>query len=150
MPTDIALTSLAMPLSEFPAIAREAEERGYRTAWVGEASGAEALAAAGYDTAGVLDQGMGGWLDPLLWAAVQREGRFFVTADKGFGDIRGYPPGTHAGILVLRPDEDGIRPQVGLIAKVLSRYRLEDLAGGTTVVSPRGIRIRHAPERQGA
>src|ERR1700682_1309134 len=44
VPTDIALTSLAMPLSEFPAIAREAEERGYRTAWVGEASGAEAIA----------------------------------------------------------------------------------------------------------
>ena len=30
MPTDIALTSLAMPLPEFPAIAREAEWRGYR------------------------------------------------------------------------------------------------------------------------
>jgi probable F420-dependent oxidoreductase len=40
---DIALTSLAMPLAEFPAIAREAEQRGYRTAWVGEASGAEAI-----------------------------------------------------------------------------------------------------------
>jgi probable F420-dependent oxidoreductase len=40
---DIALTSLALPLREFPAIAREAEERGYRTAWVGEASGAEAI-----------------------------------------------------------------------------------------------------------
>jgi probable F420-dependent oxidoreductase len=43
MPTDIALTSLAMPLAEFPAIAREAEARGYRTAWVGEASGPEAI-----------------------------------------------------------------------------------------------------------
>jgi probable F420-dependent oxidoreductase len=43
MPTDIALTSLALPLPEFPAIAREAEQRGYRTAWVGEASGAEAI-----------------------------------------------------------------------------------------------------------
>jgi probable F420-dependent oxidoreductase len=43
MPTDIALTALALPLSEFPAIAREAEQRGYRTAWVGEASGAEAI-----------------------------------------------------------------------------------------------------------
>lgn len=40
---DIALTALALPLAEFPAIAREAEERGYRTAWVGEASGAEAV-----------------------------------------------------------------------------------------------------------
>lgn len=43
MPTDVALTGLAMPLAEFPAIAREAEARGYRTAWVGEASGSEAI-----------------------------------------------------------------------------------------------------------
>jgi probable F420-dependent oxidoreductase len=43
MPTDIALTSLALPLPEFPAIVREAEARGYRTAWVGEASGPEAI-----------------------------------------------------------------------------------------------------------
>jgi probable F420-dependent oxidoreductase len=43
MPTDIALTALAMPIAEFPSIAREAEARGYRTAWVGEASGTEAI-----------------------------------------------------------------------------------------------------------
>ena len=43
MPIDIALTGLAMPLAEFPGLAREAEDRGYRTAWVGEASGAEAI-----------------------------------------------------------------------------------------------------------
>ena len=35
MPIDIALTGLAMPLAEFPALACEAEARGYRTAWVG-------------------------------------------------------------------------------------------------------------------
>jgi probable F420-dependent oxidoreductase len=44
MRTDIALTGLALPLSEFPAIAREAESRGYHTAWVGEAAGLEAIA----------------------------------------------------------------------------------------------------------
>ncbi|MGH7366935.1 MAG: LLM class flavin-dependent oxidoreductase [Candidatus Rokuibacteriota bacterium] len=43
MSIDIALTGLAMPLPEFPAVAREAEQRGYRTAWVGEASGSEAI-----------------------------------------------------------------------------------------------------------
>ena len=43
MATDIALTALAVPLGEFPALAREAESRGYRTAWVGEASGTEAI-----------------------------------------------------------------------------------------------------------
>jgi len=44
MPLDIALTGLAMPLAELPGLAREAEARGYRTAWVGEASGLEAIA----------------------------------------------------------------------------------------------------------
>jgi probable F420-dependent oxidoreductase len=43
MPVDIALTPLVVPLAEFPAIAREAETRGYRTAWVIEASGADAI-----------------------------------------------------------------------------------------------------------
>jgi len=42
--TDIGLGGLAMPLAEFPDIAREAEARGYRTAWVGEAAGLEAIA----------------------------------------------------------------------------------------------------------
>src|SRR5438876_3070806 len=43
MPTDIALTRLAKPLGQVPEIAREAESRGYRAAWVGEASGADAI-----------------------------------------------------------------------------------------------------------
>ena len=43
MPVDIGLTPLAMPVGEFADLAREAETRGYRTAWVGEAAGAEAI-----------------------------------------------------------------------------------------------------------
>jgi len=44
MPIDIGLTPLAMPVAELPALAREAEARGYRTAWVGEAAALEAIA----------------------------------------------------------------------------------------------------------
>jgi probable F420-dependent oxidoreductase len=44
MPLDIGLTALALPFAEFPALAREAEVRGYHTAWVGEAAGIEAIA----------------------------------------------------------------------------------------------------------
>jgi predicted nuclease of predicted toxin-antitoxin system len=103
------------------------------------------LNAAGYDVASVFGQGMGGWKDPPLWQAVQAESRFLVTVDKGFGDIRSYPPGTHAGVLVLRPDEDGIRPVVELTQQVLAQYPLNDLAGTITVATPRGIRIRRPP-----
>jgi len=95
-----------------------------------------------YDAASVIDQKMGGWKDPPLWNAIQDEQRFLVTADKGFADIRAHPPGKHAGILLLRPDEDGIRPIIDLLSRVLASYKLDELAGSVTVATPRGIRIR--------
>ena len=96
----------------------------------------------GYDAVSVVEQGMGGWKDPQLWIAVQSAERFLVTADKGFGDIRVYTPGKHFGILLLRPDEDGIRPVIELLQHVLNSYKLEDLGGTVTVATPRGIRMR--------
>ena len=95
-----------------------------------------------HDAVSVLDQTMGDTKDPDLWEAVQKENRFLITADKGFGDIRRYPPGTHAGVLLLRPDEDGIHPLVSLLERVLDNYDLNELAGMMTVASPRSIRIR--------
>jgi predicted nuclease of predicted toxin-antitoxin system len=107
------------------------------------------LREAGHDAVGVVEQRMGGWKDSPLWDAVQREGRFLVTSDKGFGDIRAYPPGTHAGVLVLRPDEDGIRPLVELVDLVVGRARIEDLAKTVSVATPRGIRTRRPSEVRG-
>jgi predicted nuclease of predicted toxin-antitoxin system len=64
---------------------------------------AQLLREHGYDAASVIELGMGGWKDPQLWVAIQKDERFLVTADKGFGDIRVYPPGTHFGILLFTP-----------------------------------------------
>ena len=49
----------------------------------------------GYEASTVVDQGMGGWQDDPLWQAVQAGQQFLLTADKGFGDIRLYSPGSH-------------------------------------------------------
>ena len=87
---------------------------------------------------------MGGTKDNALWQAVQAEERFLVTADKGFGDIRNYPPGSHYGALLLRPDQAGIRPVLQLLEQTLAAYELEALAGTVAVVTPRGIRVRRA------
>ena len=96
----------------------------------------------GYAALTVVEQGMGGWKDPALWQAVQAEQSFLVTADKGFADIRLYAPGTHAGVLLLRPGQDGIRPVIELLQRVLASYDLEVLARAVTVITPQGIRIR--------
>ena len=98
----------------------------------------------GYEAVSVVEQGMGGLKDLPLWRAIQAEQRFLVSADKGFGDIRFYVPGTHGGILLLRPDQDGIRPVMELLERVLENYDLEALSGTVTVVTPRGICIRRA------
>ena len=95
-----------------------------------------------YDAANVIEQGMNGWKDIKLWEAIQTEERFLITADKGFANIQRYPPGKHAGVLLLRPDQDGIRPVLGLLEQVLNAYRLDDLAATITVVTPRGVRVR--------
>ncbi|MCR4408125.1 MAG: DUF5615 family PIN-like protein [Anaerolineae bacterium] len=98
----------------------------------------------GYEAVGVAEQGMGGWKDHALWQAIQAEQRLLVTADKGFADIHLSAPGTHGGVLLLRPDQDGIRPVIELLQLILVSCDLEALAGTITVVTPRGIRIRRA------
>ena len=103
---------------------------------------AEWLRNKGYEASTVIDQNMGGWKDDELWRAVQMEQQFLLTADKGFGDIRIYPPGTHGGVLLLRPDEDGIRPILKLLETILEQVDLAQLAGTIAVATPRGLRIR--------
>jgi predicted nuclease of predicted toxin-antitoxin system len=98
----------------------------------------------GHEAVSVPEQRMGGAKDNSLWQAVQAEQRFLVTADKGFGDIRSYPPGTHEGILLLRPDQAGIRPVLELLERTLTAYDLEALTGALAVVTPRGVRVRRA------
>lgn len=101
------------------------------------------LRQAGFDdTKSVMEQGMGGWSDSSVWQAVQDEGRFFITADKGFGDIRVYPPGEHAGVLLLRPDADGIQPVLDLLRGTLEAADLASLQGTLSVATSKGLRSR--------
>jgi predicted nuclease of predicted toxin-antitoxin system len=102
----------------------------------------ELLREHGYSAISVREQGLHGTKDSVLWQIVQQEDYFFITADKGFGDIRLYPPGTHRGILLLRPDVEGITAYAELLRSVLSAVRLEDLAGLLAIATPRGLRVR--------
>lgn len=98
----------------------------------------------GHDASTVREQEMGGWPDDRLWLAVQEKEQLLVTADKGFGDIRRHPPGHHHGVVLMRPDEDGIRPLLELLDRLVEDRPLESFARTVTVVSPVGIRVRRA------
>jgi predicted nuclease of predicted toxin-antitoxin system len=99
----------------------------------------------GYEAVSVIEQGLGGCKDADLWQIAQAEKRFLVTADKGFADIRTYPPESHRGVMLLRPDQDGIHPILRLLEQTLEKYDLDSLAGTVTVVTPRGVRVRRKP-----
>ena len=105
----------------------------------------EPLRVVGHAVIGTAEQGWSGLKDPELWRRIVAEGVFFVTADKGFGDIREYPPGTHPGILLLRPERESIVDYRALLEGVARAHALESLAGTITVATVRGVRIRRAP-----
>jgi predicted nuclease of predicted toxin-antitoxin system len=69
-----------------------------------------------YDADRVSDEGLSGIIDPQLWVHVRREGRFLITLDLGFADVRRYALGTHPGILLLRPRRKG-RNSVNLVLR---------------------------------
>ena len=48
------------------------------------------------------DEGLIGAPDHDVVAAATAAGRILISLDRGLGDIRAYPPGSHAGIVVLR------------------------------------------------
>ena len=56
----------------------------------------------GHDVADVAGEGLAGEDDLPVLRAAAKEDRILVTFDLDFADIRQYPPGTHAGIIVFR------------------------------------------------
>lgn len=106
-----------------------------------------ALTALGHDVDTVADEGLGGCPDDAVWMETQTEGRFLVTQDLDFSDIRVFKPGTHHGVLLVRLAAPGRR---ALLERVQALFQAEDVAswGGCFVVtSERKLRIRH-PEHE--
>ena len=103
---------------------------------------AEFLQQTGYDCDRVTDEGLSGADDYTVWQETCREGRFFITLDLDFSDIRQFPPGTHPGILLLRPNSCDRQAVLNLLSRILNEYSLEDLQGCFIVADERQIRIR--------
>ena len=50
----------------------------------------------------IQELGMNGVSDPVVFRKAQEMGAVLVTNDKGFGDVRDFPPSSHHGVIVLR------------------------------------------------
>ncbi len=81
-------------------------------------------------------------LDENLPHIAAVEGRMLVTMDRGFADIRRYPPGQHPGILLLRLSDQRPPTVAATLTALLQAYALEALAGCVVVAQPNTVRVR--------
>ena len=90
----------------------------------------------------VIEEGLAGSTDEDLLAAAREEDRMIVTLDRGFGDIRRCPPGSHPGIVVLRLADESALATRAAVMQLLDNHDLENLSGTITVVQHGSLRIR--------
>ena len=102
----------------------------------------DALRVAGHDAMTVDEEALSGTLDPRLAEIIRIEGRAIVTLDKGFSDIRTYPPADYHGLIVLRPPRQDKSTVLRVFARVVPLSRHEPLVGRLWVVDERRIRMR--------
>jgi len=90
----------------------------------------------------VAAEGLTGAADPEVVGAAAAGARVLITLDRGMGDIRAYPPGGHAGIVVLRLTDQSAPAVAGAITELADWAGLEALAGTVTVLQRGVLRIR--------
>ena len=109
-------------------------------------SPADFLRQEGYRADRVTDQGLSGADDATVWQRVVDKARFFITLDLDFADVRRFPPGSHPGILLLRPRTNSKDAALEILKRILAEHPLAELKGCFVVADPSHTRIRRPPE----
>lgn len=96
----------------------------------------------GHDVDTVPSEGLAGKDDGVVWEAAQADGRFFITQDLDFSDVRRYTPGTHHGLLLVRLPQPG---RTALFERVATLFRTEAVdtwSGCMVTATPYKVRVR--------
>ena len=102
----------------------------------------ELLRAVGHDTMTVADEALGGSNDPSILQAATSEGRMLLTFDLDFADIRRYPIGSHAGIVVFRLHDQRWAVLERPARQLIESGLLDRLQSGLAIVDESRVRIR--------
>jgi predicted nuclease of predicted toxin-antitoxin system len=99
------------------------------------------LAALNHDADNVRQEGWAGHDDPSVWAAAQAAGRFLVTQDLDFSDVRRFRPGTHHVLLLVRLPDAGRLALTRQIIEVFRSENVESWNGCFVVLSGHKLRV---------
>jgi predicted nuclease of predicted toxin-antitoxin system len=96
----------------------------------------------GHEVQTALEEGLGGSPDHKIAERCREEFRILITLDKGFADIRTYPPDSHPGILLLRPARQSVSEIIKVLRDALDLADEESPDSRLWIVEPGRIRIR--------
>lgn len=96
----------------------------------------------GHEARTAEDEGFLGKNDVEVGAIAKTEGRMLFTLDLEFANLRKFPPGSHPGIVLFRPQSMGPLTVNSFIIRFVEETDLASLSGCLVIVDPMRIRIR--------
>lgn len=96
----------------------------------------------GHEAATAEEEGLLGLSDVRVAAAAKAEGRMLFTLDLEFADLRKFPPGSHAGVILFRPKSMGPSSVNAFVMSFVKGADLSGFVGCVVVVDRQRIRVR--------
>lgn len=104
---------------------------------------ASILRGAGFGAETVGQEALSGAEDAVIASTSRSEDRILVTLDLDFANIRAYPPGEHAGIIILRMKQQDKRTVLAYVRRLAAALGRRSPAGELWIVDGNRIRFRH-------
>jgi predicted nuclease of predicted toxin-antitoxin system len=95
-----------------------------------------------HDVDSAVIENLSGYCDADVFNAAQAAGRFFITQDLDFSDIRSFKPGSHFGLLLLRLNNPSIFDLKQRLVEVFSTENVEAWSRSFVVVTDSKVRVR--------
>lgn len=100
------------------------------------------LQSLGHDVDTARAEHLAGKDDNEIWQAAQAAGRFLITQDLDFSDVRRFTPGTHAGLLLVRLAQPGREALVARVAMLFATEPIEQWRGCLVVATDHKVRVK--------
>ncbi len=102
----------------------------------------EILRQADHDAQTVCEEGLQGKTDAVIGHVCQDEERILVTLDRGFSDIRTYPPSEYPGIIALNVKQQDKTHILALVRRAVELLGTHAIRNSLWVVDENRVRIR--------
>lgn len=100
------------------------------------------LTQAGHDVDNVRLENLTGGSDSTVWHAAQEAGRFLITQDLDFSDLRRFAPGTHCGLMLVRMREPGLHALTLRITEAFTAHEVARWHGAFVLLTDTKLRVR--------